>query len=1251
MKKKIVASVAALILVAAALPANKLSEIFPSSSGSLVITASAASSEIDIDGYHVKISEYTDPESVKHKRVELYSKFTDHTVSNLSISLSDAQYNEIVAALDDGASLNDYRFAFMGNWDVEKNRAESMNTFQALAKVTFTSDRINMVGDGAFSSCPKLTTVDLGSNIKVIGRNAFANCPLFVGGDNNRLDVSNVEEIDDSAFNNDKFTEIKFGENLTRIGSNAFSRCEMLTKVNLPSSLIKLRGNAFSGCKSMSSVTFGANPQIILIGGSAFADCSMLTSVTVSGAGSENTLPADTLGVYGDSIFANCTSLQSFLWPAQSRFLPAGTFSGCTKLNKVYFGDKDANTSIVQWIGDGAFQGCVNLNEITLPESATIIAQKAFSGCETLKTVVVSDHLAYISGRQNYTNAPVEEFGPGVSYVSIVQDMNTNYATYGDRYEHILGSTFYNCKQLSLYPRSKMSQGSSYRNKVELPDTLMSIPTGCFENCTGITSVTIPNVQSIGQRAFKSCAKLGSVKIPDYTVKASDNNYTFINNETFSGCTSLKDVEIPDNLRYIRDSAFEGCTSLETMTPASKSKIAKTIQIPDATTSIMRRAFFNCPSFQYLNFSTASELGALGSDAFNGCKSLVGSNLGSSSNNTISVPSGVVYIEPNLFANCTALDKITFLGNVTFVGENAFLSCSSLEQVIMNDTIKAVDKGAFSKCTSLKQMPQTLDGKPALVNLEVINANTFSDCTSLESAYISKNITQIFDNAFFKCENLKNVQWEDGSTLYNIGNNAFSNCTSLELISSGTSGTLSTFPESLEGIGNNSFQKTGLVNVKIGKPSSGELMFIGTGAFANSEKLEKMDLSDSNLSSIPSSSCQGCTALKTVVLPESTVTTIGDGAFNNCYYLHTFGDKNTPNGEYVLPESINTINGKAFENNYCMQKITFPSGITQINLSMFNIHINEKDIKDKGYTPIEEIKVSSDNEFYSSENGVLYNKDKTSLLCYPLAKKGDKFTIPDSVKVLTESALAANSNLKEITINPGLTEIKSRAFYDDHNLNSIDFGKNSSVVIARDAFGGHNDKVTLYGASGSTSETAATSDARALVFVDNAKAAATIKLLDQTGSIITSDAFKVSFMKHSYQFGVVQKDKSGAVSMDTLKWSVDKNDIATVNNMGQLTFTKEGTVVMTVQNAAGTAATKLKVQIVNEDIVEFKRGDVDSNKSIDIEDAVAIIGHVNGVKALEGASAKAADVDGNNAIDIEDAVMVINHINGVKAID
>ena len=110
-------------------------------------------------------------------------------------------------------------------------------------------------------------------------------------------------------------------------------------------------------------------------------------------------------------------------------------------------------------------------------------------------------------------------------------------------------------------------------NEVEYSVT--SIGYRAFADCSGLTSVTIPNsVTSIGNSAFYYCSVLTSVAIP--------NSVTSIGDDAFGGCSGLTSVAIPNSVTSIGDYAFNGCSSLTSVT------------IPNSVTSIGDNAFSGC---------------------------------------------------------------------------------------------------------------------------------------------------------------------------------------------------------------------------------------------------------------------------------------------------------------------------------------------------------------------------------------------------------------------------------------------------------------------------------------------------------------------------------------------------------------------------------------------------------------------------------------------------------------------------------
>ncbi len=110
---------------------------------------------------------------------------------------------------------------------------------------------------------------------------------------------------------------------------------------------------------------------------------------------------------------------------------------------------------------------------------------------------------------------------------------------------------------------------------VTIPDSVTIIGKDAFCYCTGLTSVTIPDsVTEIGESAFGACKSLTSITIP--------NSVTMIGNLAFSSCDSLTSITIPDSVKYIFRCAFSGCTRLTSVT------------FPDTKVNLDMTAFFQC---------------------------------------------------------------------------------------------------------------------------------------------------------------------------------------------------------------------------------------------------------------------------------------------------------------------------------------------------------------------------------------------------------------------------------------------------------------------------------------------------------------------------------------------------------------------------------------------------------------------------------------------------------------------------------
>jgi len=172
----------------------------------------------------------------------------------------------------------------------------------------------------------------------------------------------------------------------------------------------------------------------------------------------------------------------------------------------------------------------------------------------------------------------------------------------------------------------------------------------------------------------------------------------------------------------------------------------------------------------------------------------------------------------------------------------------------------------------------------------------------------------------------------------------------------------------------------------------------GAALMANNTKYVSLDLSGSTFTSIAESSFS-----------------VGDSGFTNLTNI-------------TIPKSVTSIGDVAFGNCTSLASVTIGSGVTSISSSAF-----------MGCTSLTVINVDTGNTAYISQDGVLYNKDKTTLIQYPTGKIGTTFTIPNSVTSIGGGAFMSCSSITSITIPASVTSIGSSAFYGCTTLTSVTF--------------------------------------------------------------------------------------------------------------------------------------------------------------------------------------------------------------------
>ena len=598
-----------------------------------------------------------------------------------------------------------------------------------------------------------------------------------------------------------------------------------------------------------------------------------------------------------------------------------------------------------------------------------------------------------------------------------------------------------------------VGQSKSLSGSIEIPASITykdvaysvtSIGGYAFDNCTSLTSITIPDsVTSIGTSAFSGCTSLTSISIP--------NSVTSIGDYTFSDCTSLTSITIPESVTSIEGYTFYGCTSLISVT------------IPDSVTSINWFAFRDCTSLTEVHISDiaawcAMEFGTYANPLAHAGNLYLNGNLVTE----LEIPNGVTSIGNHAFEGCTSLASITIPDSVTSIGSYAFEGCTSLASMTIGDSVTRIGSSAFSGCTSLTSV--TIPN-----SVSSIGYSAFSGCTSLTSITIPDSVTSIGGSAFSGCTSLISVTIPDSVT--SIGDGAFYGCTSLTSI---------TIPDSVTSIENGAFYYCSSLTevhisdiaawcaIEFGNVSANPLAYAGN-LYLNGNLVAELVIPDS-VTSIGRYAFYGCTSLESMTIPFVGATL--DGA-DNTHFGYIFGASSYSSNDGYVPASLKsvTITGgssigeRAFYDCSSLESISIPDSVTSIGESAFSgctslIIYCEAASKPSGW----------DSDWNSADRPVVWDCNNTDVaddgniyfvdeygFCYALKdgvvslvrrSKGlsgaieipASITYKDvaySVTSIGSSAFDGCTSLTSITIPDSVTSIGGRAFDGCTSLTSI----------------------------------------------------------------------------------------------------------------------------------------------------------------------------------------------------------------------
>lgn len=603
----------------------------------------------------------------------------------------------------------------------------SFNSNNLLTSINLPNS-LTSIGNYAFAYCYSLKSITIPNSVISIGDNAFCLCNKLSGS---LIIPNSVISIGNNAF--DQCTglngSLTIGESVTTIGNDAFSSCSNLTgSLTIPNSVTSIGNYAFGNCNGFTgSLTIGNSVKTI--GDYAFYNLTGLTG--------NLTLP-NSITTIGKYAFNNCYRLTGdLIIPNFVTNIGEGAFSNC---NGFYNSNLTLGSSLAT-IGNAAFDGAGFRTNINISNSITNIGFRAFSQCYILNYFVDEGNVRYSSL-------------DGVLYNKNQDTLILFPSTRGGNFSipntvFVIGNdAFAFCTNTSLVitiPTSVIKIGDSafsycqgIKGAITLPNSIRSIGNSAFYGSKELKgNVTLPSsISSIGNYAFEECSNITSFTIPaDCKRYSSDNGIIYsAQQDTVVLCPEAKSgtISIPNTVKVIGNSAFVNCN-----------KLTGTLILPNSTTTIGDRAFQNCSGIVG-NLTIPSLVNSIGTSSFYNCTGLSGS---------ITIPNSVTTIGTATFMGCSKVTSIScYISNPLSLS----LGYSVFTGINKNSCILYVPSGSRSYYQSNYQWKDFTN----IIEMTTTNINK----SELHNINISTDKCSIIIDGLAKDEN---------ATIYNINGTQF----------------------------------------------------------------------------------------------------------------------------------------------------------------------------------------------------------------------------------------------------------------------------------------------------------------------------------------------------------------------------------------------------------------------------------------------------------------------------------------------